>query len=55
MLNARILEPTELCAWCSKVLTQGKPGDGITHAVCPACAESVIKQNGQSWPTEQRS
>ena len=26
-----------VCAWCKRVLTEGKPGDATTHTICEDC------------------
>ena len=29
-----------VCAWCSKVMEEGKPDDLVTHGACETCAEA---------------
>lgn len=29
-----------ICAWCDEVIGE-KEGDGVTHGICPACAERL--------------
>lgn len=34
------------CAWCTGFMGS-KPGEGVTHGICPECAEKVKQENEQ--------
>jgi transcriptional regulator with PAS, ATPase and Fis domain len=33
-----------ICAWCNKTLSAGRPGDAVSHGICPECAELLLGQ-----------
>lgn len=26
-----------VCAWCTRVMTEGAPGADVSHTICPKC------------------
>lgn len=34
------------CAWCTGFMGS-KPGEGVTHGICPQCAEKVQQEDEQ--------
>ncbi len=40
-------QPTVICAWCTRVLSEGS-GD-VTHGICPACSQDVFETAEKVW------
>lgn len=41
-----------ICAWCKRVLDgKGpvKPGEVISHGICKACADKVVRGSKKEW------
>lgn len=33
-----------ICAWCKKVLRIGTIENGVSHGICPECAQKMIRE-----------
>lgn len=48
----RTTKPTVVCAWCTRVLSEGSRD--VTHGICDSCARDVLSLAEQSWREEER-
>ena len=40
-------QPTVVCAWCLRVLTEGDRD--VSHGICPECAAEVLRVAEEQW------
>lgn len=40
-------KPTVICAWCSRVMTEGS--GGVSHGICPECGVRIMEAADRHW------